>query len=124
MKNVREAGLQSCCELPLTTARQKLGTLIFASKQPTAFQEADVHFLQLIANQVAVAVENAMAFGEIEALKDKLAKEKAYLEDEVRTQHDFGDIVGESSRSGGRHARCDSSRGRPPARRMNVGPLC
>ena len=88
--------MQSRCELPLTTARRKLGTLIFACKQPAAFQEADVHFLQLVANQVAVAVENALAFQEIEALKDKLAKEKAYLEDEVRTEHNFGDIVGES----------------------------
>ena len=95
-KNVREYGVQSCCELPLTTARRKLGTLIFACKQPAAFQEADVHFLQLVTNQVAIAVENALAFQEIEALKDKLAKEKAYLEDEVRTEHDFGDIVGKS----------------------------
>jgi formate hydrogenlyase transcriptional activator len=55
-----------------------------------------VHFLQLIVNQVAVAVENALAFQEIEALKDKLAKEKAYLEEEVRTEHEFGDIIGES----------------------------
>ncbi len=96
IKNVQEYGVQSCCELPLTTARRKLGTLIFACKQPAAFQEADVHFLQLVTNQVAVAIENALAFQEIEALKDKLAKEKAYLEDEVRTEHDFGDIVGES----------------------------
>jgi len=96
VKNVQEYGLRSGCELPLTTARRKLGTLIFACKQPAAFQEADVHFLQLVANQVAVAVENALAFQEIEALKDKLAKEKAYLEDEVRAEHDFGDIVGES----------------------------
>jgi formate hydrogenlyase transcriptional activator len=95
-KNVQEYGVQSCCELPLTTARRKLGTLIFASKQPAAFQEADVHFLQLVTNQVAVAFENALAFQEIEALKDKLTKEKAYLEDEVRAEHDFGDIVGES----------------------------
>jgi formate hydrogenlyase transcriptional activator len=56
-----------------------------------------VGFLQLVANQVGVAVENALAFQEIAALKDQLAKEKAYLEDEVRTEHDFGEIVGESA---------------------------
>ena len=54
-------------------------------------------FLQLVANQVALAVENALAFQEIEALKDKLAEEKAYLEEEIRTEHDFGEIVGEST---------------------------
>ena len=32
-----------------------------------------------------------------QALKDKLAKEKAYLEEEVRTEHNFGEIVGESA---------------------------
>ena len=54
-------------------------------------------FLQLVANQAAVAVENALAFQEIAALKDQLAKEKAYLEEEVRTEHHFGEIVGESA---------------------------
>ncbi len=54
-------------------------------------------FLQHVANQVAVAVENALAFQEIEALKDKLAKENAYLEEEARTHHNFGEVVGESA---------------------------
>jgi formate hydrogenlyase transcriptional activator len=101
---VRPHGLRSFCWLPLTTARRQLGTLGFACKQPSAFDEADVGFLQLAANQVAVAVENALAFQEIEAafreiatLKDQLAKEKAYLEDEVRTEQNFGEIVGESA---------------------------
>jgi formate hydrogenlyase transcriptional activator len=56
-----------------------------------------VGFLQLVANQVAVAVENALAFEEIEALKDQLAKENAYLEEVVRTEHNFGEIVGDSA---------------------------
>ena len=54
-------------------------------------------FLQQVANQVAVAVENALAFDEIEALKDKLHQEKVYLEEEARTEHNFGEIVGESA---------------------------
>ncbi|MCG3137119.1 MAG: Formate hydrogenlyase transcriptional activator [Phycisphaerae bacterium] len=94
---VRPYEAQSHCWLPLTTARQRLGALVFTSKQPATYDGSDVHFLQLVANQVAVAVENALAFQEIEALKDKLAKEKAYLEEEVRTEHHFGDIVGENA---------------------------
>src|SRR5208282_6651708 len=81
---------------PLTTARQRLGILVFACKQPFAYETADLGFLQLVANQVAVAVENAIAFQEIDALKDQLAKENAYLEEEVRTGHNFGEIVGDS----------------------------
>jgi len=87
----------SGCFLPLTTARRRVGTLVFSCKQPSAYDAADVGFLQLVANQVAVAVENALAFQEIEALKDKLAKENAYLEEEVRTEHNIGEIVGGSA---------------------------
>ena len=97
LERVQPYGVQSYCWLPLTTARRRLGTLVFTCKQPSAYDTADVGFLQLVANQVAVAVENALAFQEIEALKDQLAKEKAYLEEEVRTEHNFGEIVGESA---------------------------
>ena len=97
LERVQPYGVQSFCWLPLTTARRRLGTLVFTCKQPSAYDAADVGFLQLVANQVAVAVENALAFQEIAALKDKLAKEKAYLEEEVRTEHNFEEIVGESA---------------------------
>jgi formate hydrogenlyase transcriptional activator len=80
----------------VTTARRRLGILVFACKQPFAYETADLGFLQLVANQVAVAVENAIAFQEIDALKDQLAKENAYLEEEVRTGHNFGEIIGDS----------------------------
>src|SRR5438309_3231252 len=93
----RPYGVQSFCWLPLTTARRRLGTLTFSCKQPAAYDEADIGFLQLVANQVAVAVENALAFDEIEALKDKLHQEKVYLEEEVRTEHNFGEIIGDSA---------------------------
>src|ERR1700704_2824438 len=90
-------GVNSLCYLPLTTARRRLGVLVFACKQAGAYDTADVDFLQQLANQVAVAVENALAFDEIEALKDKLHQEKVYLEEEVRTEHNFDDIIGESA---------------------------
>jgi formate hydrogenlyase transcriptional activator len=97
LERVQPYGVQSFCWLPLTTARRRLGTLVFVSTQPSAYEEADIGFLQLVASQVAVAVENALAFQEIQALKDKLAKENAYLEEEVRTAHNFGEIVGKSA---------------------------
>jgi formate hydrogenlyase transcriptional activator len=94
---IRPHGMGSLFYLPLTTARQRLGVLAFASKQPAAYLAADVEFLQLVANQVAVAVENALAFECIEMLKDKLTREKVYLEEEIRTEHNFDEIVGESA---------------------------
>jgi formate hydrogenlyase transcriptional activator len=89
--------MNSVCDLPLTTARRRLGALAFGSKQIAAYDGADVDFLQLVANQVAVAVENALAFDEIAALKDRLQREKVYLEEEARTEDDFGEILGESA---------------------------
>jgi formate hydrogenlyase transcriptional activator len=97
LERVQPYGVQSNCWLPLTTARRRLGTLVFTTKQPSAYDTAELDFLQQVANQVAVAVENALAFQEIEALKDKLAKENAYLEEEARTDHNFGEVVGESA---------------------------
>ncbi len=97
LERVQSYGVQSYCWLPLTTARRRLGALVFTSRQPATYDAADVDLLQQVANQVAVAVENALAFEELAALKDQLAQEKVYLEEEVRTAHDFGDIVGESA---------------------------
>jgi formate hydrogenlyase transcriptional activator len=90
-------GLNSFCFLPLSTARCRLGTLVFGSRQVAAYDSADMDFLQQVAKQVAVAVENALAFRCIEELKDKLQKEKVYLEDEIRTEQNFEEIVGESA---------------------------
>jgi formate hydrogenlyase transcriptional activator len=95
LERVHPYGVQSYCWLPLTTARRRLGALVFTSKLPSTYDAADLPFLQQVANQVAVAVENAFAFEEIEALNAKLQQEKVYLEDEVRAEH-FGDIVGEN----------------------------
>lgn len=96
LEQVQAYGLESYCWLPLTTARRRLGALVFTSKQPSTYEAAHLPFLRQVANQVAVAVENALAFEEIEALNEKLQQEKVYLEEEVRTEQ-FGDIVGESS---------------------------
>src|SRR5262249_51533815 len=96
LERVQPYGPQSYCWLPLTTARRRLGALVFTSREPSTYDTADVGFLQQVANQVAVAVENALAFQEIQALQDKLLKEKAYLEEEARAEHNFGEVVGES----------------------------
>jgi formate hydrogenlyase transcriptional activator len=97
LERVQPLGANSVCILPLTTARHRLGTLVFASKEQAAYDDADLDFLQRLARQVAVAFENALAFDCIAALKEKLEKEKVYLEEEIRTEHNFEEIVGESS---------------------------
>ena len=63
---------------------------------PGAFTQEDVDLLMRVANQVAIAIENALAYREIAELKNKLADEKLYLEEEIRTEYTFEEIVGES----------------------------
>ncbi len=89
-------GTQSFCFVPLTTARGRLGAMGFLSLQKEAYSDMDLEFLQQVAKQVAVAVENALAFQQIAELKDKLAEEKLYLEEELRIEHGFEDIIGDS----------------------------
>jgi formate hydrogenlyase transcriptional activator len=61
------------------------------------FSQDEVEFLSRVASQVAIAVENASAFREIAELKEKLAGEKLYLEEEIRTEHNFEEIIGQSA---------------------------
>ena len=90
-------GLNSFCDVPLTSRQRILGVLAVARHQENTFDSEEVAFLVQVANQIAIAVENALAFGEIAELKDKLAQEKLYLEDEIRGEMDFEGIVGQSS---------------------------
>jgi len=90
------SGIKSGCWLPLPGRKRFLGTLNVCSFQESAFTERDLSLLSEVANQIAIAVDNALAFQEIAELKDKLAEEKFYLEDEIQTEHNFEEIVGES----------------------------
>jgi formate hydrogenlyase transcriptional activator len=89
--------LQCLCCVPLVTTRGTLGTLNVASVDPDAFPVHELDLLKQISTQVAIAMENALAYQEIMGLKDHLVEEKEYLEAEIRLGHDFGGIIGESS---------------------------
>jgi len=96
-QRVAGEGVQSGCLLPLISRGRTLGVLALGRRQDNAFDEDEVAFLGQVASQVAMAVENALAYGEIADLRDKLAQEKLYLEDEIRGEMDFEGIVGQSS---------------------------
>jgi formate hydrogenlyase transcriptional activator len=93
---VRE-GLKSFCFLPLISRNRAIGTLVFARLRDDAFSQADIGFLAQVANQIALAVENAIAYREIRELKEQLSKEKLYLEDELRAEMNFAQIIGNSA---------------------------
>ena len=96
MKDTAQVEVGTVCILPLVSRGRVLGTFGVVKYQDNAFS-GDIEFLSQIGNQVAIAVENACAFGQIRELKDQLSKEKLYLEDEIRTEMNFAQIIGNSA---------------------------
>jgi formate hydrogenlyase transcriptional activator len=89
-------GIKSTCSIPMIAHDQALGTLSVGSLSEAAFTEEDARVLTQVTNQIAIAVENALAYRQIAELKDKLSEEKLYLQDEIRTEYNFEEIIGES----------------------------
>lgn len=87
------AGVRSICVAPLIVA----GTLNLASNKADEYSDPDGELLQEVANQVALAVENMKAYEEIRALHAKLEKENVYLQEEIRSEYNFREIVGSSA---------------------------
>jgi len=90
-------GFTAGCVLPLVSRGHIHGVLNLARRQENAFSAEEVQFLMQVASQIAIAVENALAYRQITELKDKLAQEKVYLEDEIRSEMNFEEIVGTSA---------------------------
>ena len=89
-------GVRSVWCFPLVSRGRKLGTLGLSSLTENIFATSDVDLLAQVATQVAIAVDNARAYAEIGRLKNRLAKEKLYLQGELHSVHNFGEIVGNS----------------------------
>src|SRR6266481_218306 len=92
-----EQGVRSICVAPLIVAGKSIGTLNLASNRADEYSNGDGELLQEVANQVALAVENMKAYEEIRALHAKLEKENVYLREEIRSEHNFREIVGSSA---------------------------
>ncbi len=82
---------------PLVTANGPLGLITMGSRRPNAFGQADLDLLGQISNQIALALDNAVAYGRLTASKQRLEEERLYLEDEIRAEYNFENIVGKSS---------------------------
>ena len=97
MEEMGRQGPSSVCILPLTTARARIGAMALGRHQRRTYTAEDVEFMGEVAKLVAMAVENAMAFGQIGQLNAKLAEERLYLESEIKAEHPFEEIIGNSS---------------------------
>ena len=92
-----ELGCKSACSVPLVTSNGTLGTLEIARTTSDVWTEDDVDFLVQVARQIAIAVENALSYRQLNELKERLATEKLYLEDEIRLDNNNGNMVGQGA---------------------------
>jgi formate hydrogenlyase transcriptional activator len=90
-------GLRVACNIPLVNRGRALGILSILRRTETLFTPEDVDFLSRASGQIAIAIENALAYREISELKDKLTQEKLYLEEEFRSEMGFEQIIGNST---------------------------
>jgi PAS domain S-box-containing protein len=93
----QDLGIASGAWLPIVNRGRALGVMVIASRREDAFVEKDVRLLTQLTNQVAVALDNAIAFRQMAEIKTRLEEEKLYLEDELKTEYNFEEIVGESA---------------------------
>ncbi len=96
VRHLSSLGMKSGCWVPLIHRDQVVGVLAAASRIEGAFTQREMEMLVQIADQVAMAVSNAVVFRQIAELRDRLRQEKEYLEDEINLENRFEDIVGES----------------------------
>jgi len=89
-------GIKTFCNIPLANRGRALGILSILRTTEAPFSPGDVDFLTRASGQIAIAIENALAYHEISQLKDKLAQEKLYLEKEIRSEMNFENIIGNS----------------------------
>jgi formate hydrogenlyase transcriptional activator len=90
-------GLKTACNIPLVNRGRALGIMSILRTTETPFTPEDVDFLSRASGPIAIAVENALAYREISELRDKLAQEKLYLEEEFRSEMGFEQIIGSST---------------------------
>ena len=96
-EKVMAEGLKSACLIPLANRGRALGVLSISRVTDTPFTVDDVDFLTQAAGQITIAIENALTFKEVSELRDKLAQEKLYLEEEIRSEMGFEQIIGSSA---------------------------
>jgi formate hydrogenlyase transcriptional activator len=96
LRALKTESIRSLITAPLVTAQGVAGIIALGSRQPRYFTQADLDLLRQVEHQLALALDNAIAYGRLDAFKNRLQDEKLYLESEIRAELKFEDIVGDS----------------------------
>jgi formate hydrogenlyase transcriptional activator len=97
VERLKAESIASMAIAPMSTAGGPLGLITMGSRQPNKFGQQDLDLLSQISNQIALAVDNAIAYGRVTEARDRLEEERLYLESEIRSEYSFEDIVGKSA---------------------------
>ena len=89
-------GIRSTLAVPMLAKRRVIGTLNVGSREPNRYSNEDAKLLREVATQVALALENMLAYEEIAGLKAKLHEENIYLQEEIKLDHNFEEIISRS----------------------------
>jgi formate hydrogenlyase transcriptional activator len=89
-------GFRSLCALPLVIRGKSIGAITVGSLTAHRYTEADADFLMDVASQIAIAIDNMRAHEQTEALKARFQAEAVYLQEEIKTEHNFEEIIGQS----------------------------
>ena len=93
---LRAESIVSVASAPLVTAVGPIGVMALGSRKENSFGQPDLDLLAQIGDQIALALDNALAYGRLTASRDRLEDERLYLESEIRSEYNFEDIVGKS----------------------------
>jgi formate hydrogenlyase transcriptional activator len=97
VERLKAESIASMAIAPMATAGGPLGLITMGSRRPNNFGQEDLDLLSQISNQIALAVDNAIAYGRVTEARDRLEEERLYLESEIRSEYSFEDIVGKSA---------------------------
>jgi len=95
-KRLMTEAIESLAITPLSTANGPLGILALGSRRPGFFRTEDLDLLAQVGTQISLALDNALAYAQINASKEKIEEERLYLESEIRSEYNFEDIIGKS----------------------------
>jgi formate hydrogenlyase transcriptional activator len=95
-QHLEKAGIRSLCCVPLLSRGATLGSLSFGSMDADHFNQEEVRLLGQIGVQWSIALDNALAFRNLQVLKDRLAEEKLFLQEEVESDFATREIIGRS----------------------------
>ena len=97
VEKLKAESITSMAIAPMVTATGPVGVITLGSRQPNNFGQEDLDLLSQISNQIALAVDNAIAYGRVTEARDRLEEERLYLESEIRSEYNFEEIVGKSA---------------------------